>query len=237
MKIGILNSSTNAISSSKQQATITNAITTEYKIAENKNIPDSFQMSFKGNIPQTITKFSEKATEKLLAALNQNDLKKIAEEIENGANVNDLSVGFFLPLSQAKSSDAVKLLIEKGADVNLIDKDELTPLECLATDFKIEPFWELIKHVDLKEKKLGYNIVFLVNDGLKEMKELIWYLKPGNSEALKLRHKAFEAIQPTTLDKYKNFLQEKLSEKPPIEEAEKFLNDIINYQKTGKLPT
>ena len=70
---------------------------------------------------------TQKSTEALFEAIEANDVEKVKELIQAGADVNAKKYGD-TPLHCCKNVDVAKLLIEAGADVNAKGYYERTPL-------------------------------------------------------------------------------------------------------------
>ena len=64
----------------------------------------------------------------MFEAIEDNDIEKIEELINNGVDVNARDKYERTPLHYAKNYDAAKLLIDNGADVNAKDFYGSTPL-------------------------------------------------------------------------------------------------------------
>jgi ankyrin repeat protein len=89
-----------------------------------KSILVLFSLIFSGII------YAQDSTQTLMDAVNTNDLDKVKELVEKGADVNDIVNGQYIIMYAVQNSniDIVTYLVEKGANVNVKDSDGETLL-------------------------------------------------------------------------------------------------------------
>ena len=110
-------------------------------------------------------------TDLLRKAIYENDIEKAKEEvnklIEAGDNIdicNENGVTALMKASHYGHIEIVKLLIDKGADVNYTDVDGES-LEYADSEKHLKVFKLLIKHGAKKNKKWIYNYLYQKNKG------------------------------------------------------------------------
>ena len=129
-------------------------------------------------------KAQQKLNDKLCAAAEQGNVKKVKKLLEQGANPNGRDSDGFLPLAKAISTkkaniDVVNALLEKGADPNFHNSKHYETILMVAIDRRasVEMIEALIKAgADVNARNRSYSTVLHYNfykDSIEKLKLLI----------------------------------------------------------------
>jgi len=126
-----------------------------------------------------IKKFNEnfekatQATQELLTAISNKDLENVKKAIKNGADLNYRNprnvsnTPLISAIYSACDYNIAKELIDAGADLNIGDLHDVTPLMCTIIKSKIEMFDYLLKSktIDLDKKTDGKKTALILAAG------------------------------------------------------------------------
>ncbi len=152
----------------------------------------------------------------LQKAIKKGDIKKVTELLDKGANINEWNYG--TPLIMAASTgrlEIAKLLIERGADLNMIGQNGWTALGCAAANGHVEL-------IDLLISK-GADVNLAI-EGLKT-----WAEWAGDSELRQRLSQAAKIIQSSAAQAYYKSGQYEKAANSFLAQIQNNPKEVINY--------